>query len=94
MLQTLTGHKKYEEVISDEHFPIGLFMIKKNTIIPLIDNNSAIMDRISVFQTSHNFSNLNQVCFIHNVNTKISSSKVIPTQQRYCVYGYKTSGPI
>ena len=92
MLQTLIGRKKYEQIIPDEHPPIGLFMIKKNTSIPLIDDNSAIMYRISVLQISHNFSNLNQVFFMDNVNKKISSSKVIPTQQRYCVYVCKTSG--
>ena len=42
---------------------IGLFMINKNTSIPPMDNNSAIMDIISVFQISHNFSNLNLIVF-------------------------------
>ena len=39
-------------------------MINKDINTLLIDNNSAIMDKISVFQTSRNFSNSNLIKYV------------------------------
>ena len=51
-------------------------MINKNILSnPFIEYNSAIMDRISAFQISHNFSNLNLIkCFMQDVPTIMSKS--------------------
>ena len=55
-----------QSICLTNHFSIlviinGLFRINKNKSIPLIDSNSAVIDRISVFQMSNNFSNLNLI---------------------------------
>ena len=48
-----------------------LLVINKNISTPLIDNNSEIMNSISAFQTSHDFSNLNLIKYV--------SCKGVPT---------------
>ena len=42
----------------------GSFMINRNKSISLMDSNSTVMGKVSVFQILHNFSNLNLIKYV------------------------------